>query len=66
MAGKQLLSAIFNKPIWDINNGSTHSRIDKVNQFLSLPSSSRVTVVQLCSFQLGFKGHEVAIMEFQD
>ena len=38
----------------------------KVDQLLSLLSSSRVTVFQLSSFQLDFKEHAVAIMEFPD
>ena len=42
------------------------SRINKVDRLLSLLSSSRVTVFQLSSFQLDFKGHAVAIMEFPD
>ena len=66
MAGKQLYQQIINKPTWDINNQSTRSRIDNVDRLLSLLSSSRVTVFQLCSFQLDFKGHAVAIMEFPD
>ena len=66
MAGKQIYQLIINKPIWDINNRSTRSRIDKIDRLLSLLSSSRVTVFQLCSFQLDFKGHAVAIMEFPD
>ena len=48
----------------ECNNRSTQSRIDKLNRLLSLLFSSRVTVFQLCSFQLNFKGHAVAIMEF--
>ena len=66
MAGKQLfISKLLINPfeILIIENGS---RIDKVNWLLSLLTSSRVTAFQLCSFQLDFKGHEVAIMEFPD
>ena len=38
----------------------------KLDRLLSLLSSSRVTVFQLSSFQLDFKGHVVAVMEFPD
>ena len=67
MASKQLIvSKSSINPVWDINNGSTRSRMDKVNRLLSLLSLSRVTVFQLCFFQLDFKGHAVAIMEFPE
>ena len=66
MAGKQLLiSKLSINPFWDIYR-STCSVIDKVNRLLSLLSSSGVTVFGLCSFQIHFKGHEGAIMEFPD
>ena len=64
MAGKQLL--ISTSLINPFGTWSTQSRTDKLNRLLSLLSSSRVTVFQLCTFKLNFKGHAVAIMEFPD
>ena len=62
MVGKELLVST------SLINPFGTSIIDKHfrDRLLSLLSSSRVTVFQLSSFQLDFKGHAVAIIEFPD
>ena len=49
MVGKHLLISN-NKPIWDTNDPSMRSLIDKVNRLLSLLSSIRVTVFSIVFF----------------
>ena len=67
MAGKQLLISKL------LMNPSGTSIIDqhvresiKLIGFYHLFPFSRVMAFQLCSFQLDFKGHAVAIMKFPD
>ena len=68
MAGKQLLISklLMNPSGTSIIDQHVRESINKVNRLLSLLSLNRVTAFQLCSFQLDFKGHAVAIMKLPD